>query len=725
MQSMKQRLCVGLVLASVALAQQAPAPQVKAAPVGPRAGQPATSYKTLKYPALNKITVPQPVRFQLPNGMTVFLVEDHEMPMVSVSAIVRTGNRWEPVAKAGLASITGTVMRTGGTATRPGDQLDQELDRLGAIVETGIEEDTGGATVSVLKEDIDTGLNILSDILQHPAFPEDKIALAKINEREGVARRNDDPADIANREFQRVLFGKNSAYAHIPEYATLDSITRNDLVAFHKQFFQPENVILGAWGDFNAAEMRAKIERTLGAWARGGQPKPPVPDIEPGARNRAGIYAINKDDVNQSQVLMGFVGGKRNDPDYYALNVANVILGGGFSSRLVNHVRSDQGLAYSVYSAWSAGWDRPGMFLAAGATKSQTTAKIINSIQTEIRKMSEDVTADELARAKDAILKGVAFDFDSTAKIVRRMMTYEYFGYPSDYLQQFRTNIEKVTKDDVLRVSKQYLKTGDLAILVLGKEKDYEQPLPSLGKVTALDISIPAPKQAALAEATPEAVEKGRALLAAARNAMGGAAVMSVKDYTEAGSTTISMGPNEMAMKRESTQNLTGKMLNKMITPMGEMVQGYDGQVLWMKTPQGTQELPASQKNEIDGAFFRETLWLLQNFDSDALKVQALGQSEVEGQPAEGVAISDPARKFQVKIYLDAKTNLPVKKVYTAAMMGPPGEVEEVYSDYREVSGLKLPFKALIFQGGQKRAEQTVTELKINPGVPDSAYRKP
>ncbi|HOK46097.1 MAG TPA: pitrilysin family protein, partial [Bryobacteraceae bacterium] len=677
------------------------------------------------FPPMNKITVPEPVRFQLPNGMTVFLVEDHELPMISVSALVRTGSRWEPADKVGLASITGTVMRTGGTASRPGDQLDEELDRLGAIVETGIGQDSGGATVSVLKEDIDTGLTILADILQNPAFPEDKITLAKIRMRESVARRNDDPGEIASREFRRILFGKDSPYARVPEYATIDSITRDDLVAFHRQFFQPENVILGVWGDFDAAEMRAKIENTLGKWARGGRPQPPVPDIDPAARNRAGIYAINKDDVNQSRVLMGFIGGKRNDPDYYALTVANTILGGGFSSRLMNHVRADQGLAYSVGSSWAAGWDRPGYFVASGATKSETTVKIINAIKAEIQKLAEDVTDDELARAKDAILKGFAFEFDSTGEIVRRLMTYEYFGYPSDYLQRYRDNIEKVTKADVLRVAKQYLKTDNLAILVLGREKDFDQPLTALGEVTPIDISIPAPAQTPLAAATPEAEKKGRALLAAARDAMGGAAVMSVKDYTETGSMNISLGENEIAMQRETTQSLTGKVLNKMQTPMGEMVQGYDGQVAWMQTPQGTRELPASQKEEFDNSLFRETLWLLQNFDSGSLTVQALGQSEADGKPAEGVAVTDPERKRQVKLYLDAATKLPVKKVYTAAFMGPPGEIEEIYSDYREVSGVKLPFKTQVFQNGQKRAEQTTTELKINPGVPNSAYQKP
>jgi predicted Zn-dependent peptidase len=711
---------MAVMVALAAFAQEAPKPQaVKPAVVKPGV---ATSYKALKYPPPNKIKVPEPTRFELGNGMVVYLVEDHELPTITVAARVRTGDRWEPVEKAGLASITGTVMRTGGTLARKGDQLDEELDRLGASVETGIGEDSGNASVSVLKEDIDTGLSILADVLQHPAFPQDKIDLAKIMQREGIARRNDDPGEIASREFERVLFGKNSAYGHMPEYATIDSITQADLIAFHKKFFQPENIMLGAWGDFKAEEMRAKIEKALGGWARGGQAKPPVPELEPEARKRAGIYAINKDDVNQSTVYMGFIGGKRNDPDYYALTVMNVVLGGGFSSRLMNHVRSDQGLAYSVGSSWSAGWDRPGTFMAEGGTKSETTVKIVNSIRNELGKMSEEVTDDELARAKDAILKGFAFEFDSTGKIVRRLMTYDYFGYPGDYLQQYQTNIEKVTKADVLRVAKQYLKTDELAILVLGKEKDFDQPLATLGKVTPIDITIPKPKQEALPAATPESIAKGKALLAATREAMGGAAVLKVKDYTVVGSMALSMPQGEFSMKMEATQNLSGKMLNKMVTPMGEMVQGYDGKVAWMKMGKDVREMPAAQADE---GLFRETFWLLQNFEKGALTVQALGPAEMDGKAVEGVAVSDPARKLVVRLYVDPKTGLPVKKVYTAAIMGPPAETEEIYSDYREVEGLKIPFKEVVNQGGKKRAEQTTTEMKINPGVAEEAYKKP
>ncbi len=458
--------------------------------------KPAATYKDLKYPALNRLRVPEPVRFQLPNGISVYLVEDHELPTIGLSAMVRVGSRWEPVNKAGLASITGAVIRTGGSRAHGGDQLDDELDRLGASVETGIDSDIGNASVSVLKEDIDKGLSILADILQHPAFPQDKIDLAKIAERDSIARRNDDPQGIAFREFGKVIYGKGSPWSHQTEYATIDAITRADVVAFHKQFFQPESVILGAWGDFQASEMRAKIEKAFGAWQKGGHPKPETPPVDPGARNRTGVYAINKDDINQSTVVMGMLGGRRDDPDFFALDVMNNVLGGGMASRLFSQVRSEQGLAYDVFSSWNAEWDHPGIFAAVGSTKSETTVKIIRALKREIERLGQSpVTDDELARAKDSILKGAAFDFDSTGKIVSRLMFYEYFGYPRDYLQRYLDGVRAVTRADVDRVARQYLKTDQFAVVVVGKEKDFDEPLSAVGKVTATDITIPKAKE--------------------------------------------------------------------------------------------------------------------------------------------------------------------------------------------------------------------------------------
>jgi zinc protease len=459
------------------------------------APQQAGGYRGLKYPPVHDIKVPEPVRFELANGLVVYLIEDHELPKVGMHALVRAGGRWEPAVKTGLAEITGTVMRTGGSVSRGGDKLDDELDRLGASIETSIDQDSGRVDATMLKEDLGHGIEIVADLLQHPAFPQDKIDLAKIRMRDGIARRNDEPNGIVFREFWRILYGRDSPYARQTEYAMVDAITRDDLVVFYQRFFQPESVILGVEGDFDPVAVRAKIEQCLGAWTRGGQPKPDVPAVDPAAQNRAGVYSIVKTDMQQSWVILGMLGGRRDDPDYYALSVMNEVLGGGISSRLHSNVRSAQGLAYIVFSGWDAEWDHPGLFFAGGSSKPETTIKIYQSMLTEVKRLAESgATDDEVTRAKDSILKGFAFEFDHTSKIIGRLMAYEYYGYPRDYLQQYHARITKVTKDDVARVARQYLAPGKFAVLFSGNGR-YEAPLDSLGPVKPVDITIPPPKQ--------------------------------------------------------------------------------------------------------------------------------------------------------------------------------------------------------------------------------------
>jgi zinc protease len=454
---------------------------------------PVASYKDIKYPAPGSVKVPEAVRFQLPNGMQVMLVEDHELPTINVSAMIRAGNRWVSADKVGLATIAGTVMRTGGSTTRNGDQLDRDLDRLGSSVEISPGDDQTTASIFCLKEDIDRTLPVLADLLQHPAFPAEKIELAKIEQRDAIARRNDDPQGIAFREFGRVIYGKDTPYGRIIENATINAITREDLVAYHRQYFRPEAVILGAWGDFSAAAMRTKIEQSFGGWkGEGAWQRPAVPTVDAAAKSRAGVYLIDKGDVNQSTVLIGRLGGRLDDSDFFALTVMNGVLGDGFASRLFSQVRSEQALAYAVWSNWGGEFEFPGIFEAFGGTKSETTVKIIGAIRREIERLAQGpITDDELTRAQDSILKGMAFDFDNTSKIVTRLMTYEYHGYPRDFLQRYQDGVRKVTKADVNRVARNYLKSDQFAILVLGKEKDFEAPLAGLGKVTRIDITIP------------------------------------------------------------------------------------------------------------------------------------------------------------------------------------------------------------------------------------------
>ncbi|MGC8794991.1 MAG: hypothetical protein ACP5U2_16540, partial [Bryobacteraceae bacterium] len=250
--------------------------------------------------------------------------------------------------------------------------------------------------------------------------------------------------------------------------------------------------------------------------------------------------------------------------------------------------------------------------------------------------------------------------------------------------------------------------------------------LSSLGKVTSIDITIPPPRQARAGEATPEAAARGRRLLARARDAVGGQErIRAVKEYTMAADLTLSIPQGEFSMQTETTVNLGGRMLARMTTPMGEVSQGYDGQAAWMRTPQGVREIPASQRGEVESSFFRDTLRLLRDFEAAGVSVQALGEEELEGRKTEAVLVHNQAGNYQVKLYLDPATGLPAGKSYTAALMGAPGEMREVYADWRESGGLKFPYKTTLYRDGRKIGESVVHEVKVNPGLPDSAYRKP
>jgi len=454
----------------------------------------STRYSRLKYPKFGDVKIPKVERVTLANGMQLFLLEDHELPIVNASVMVRVGSVYEPPDKIGLASITGTVMRTGGTTSKTGDQLDEELEQIAASVETWIGQNSGGASVSVLKDDVDKGLAILADVLMNPAFREDKIELAKIQHRSSIARRNDNMRSIANREYVKVVYGPESVYARHTEYATIDNITRDDLVAFHKRFYHPNNVMLAVWGDFDTKQMVAKIGEVFKGWEKAGVEVPKVPQVQ--YEFRSTVNLVRKDDINQSAIFLGHIGGMMNDPDYYALTMMNAVLGEGFTSRLFKNVRSRKGLAYSVFGVYSAGYDHPGVFYVGCQTKSESTVYAIRAMIEEVKKMTETEVADEeLALAKDSYLNSFVFNFDSKDKIINRLMTYEYFGYPPDFLEKTKENIEKVTKEDVLRVAQKHLKPDKMQVLAVGRPQDFGEPLSVLGPVREIGITIPVPKE--------------------------------------------------------------------------------------------------------------------------------------------------------------------------------------------------------------------------------------
>ena len=447
------------------------------------------SWQQVPIPPLAKFAPQEPKRIQLPNGMVIFLQEDHELPLISGTALIKGGSSSEPVAKTGMISIYAASWRTSGTEKKSGDQLDDELEAIGAKVETGGGVDTTSASFNCLKENFDQVFADFLGVLEHPIFREDKIALTKRRLTTAISRRNDEIDSIAGREAAKLGYGKDSPYGREPEYWTVAAVSRQDLLEWHRHHFAANNIIFGIVGDFDPKQMESRLREAFGSLPKGTPYDPPhitVPGPKPG------VYLAEKTDVNQSEIAMIGVGIRRDNADYFAVRVMNEIFGGGFSSRLFKNLRSKQALAYSVGGGIGAGYNHPGLIDISMGTKSASTAKAVAALYQQIDDLlTNPPTETELKQARDSILNGFVFAYDSPDKVLGEQLTYELYGYPKDFLERFRDAVDKVTSADVHRVAQKYIDKRKLAVLVIGNSKEFDKPLTEFGQVTKLDISIP------------------------------------------------------------------------------------------------------------------------------------------------------------------------------------------------------------------------------------------
>ncbi|MCX6134051.1 MAG: pitrilysin family protein [Ignavibacteriales bacterium] len=680
-------------------------------------------YKNLKYPPLRQVQIPEPLRYQLGNGMTVFLIEDHTLPLVEAAVLVRTGSRYEPGDKVGLASMTGQVMRTGGTATKTGEEFDEMLEKVGASVETYIGTTSGGARMSVLKEDVGMGLGVLADLLKSPAFRDDKIDLAKVTARSSISRRNDQVGAIAAREFNKLIYGASHPYARTMEYATVENISKEDMAGFHKKYFVPNNMMIAVWGDFATPEMKSKIESLFGSWERKEVSFPPVP--QPRLAGTKTVNFIKKDDVNQSNIFLGHLGGVLNDPESGPLNVADQAFGGAASSRLFRKVRSEQGLAYSVGSSWGESYDYPGAFSMSGSTKSGSTVKMVRSIGTELGQFIKDgITDEELKYAKDSYLNSFVFRYDTKGKIINQLMALEYYGYPKDFIQKQQKDIQETTKESVTKAVQKRWKPESLTLLVVGKDSDFDEPLSALGAdVRTIDITIPSPPEK-IPDPTPETIAKGREILRKTMATMGGPALLGIKDLVIKGKQTQVTPMGEFAMDAEIQVVRPNKMAAQLKTPMGEMSMVFDGSNAWMKSPNGTQDLPGSQRESFQQEAISDVHYVLQNFEKPEYAVQYLKDEAVDGKPADVILIRYTPTNYPMRFTIDSKTGMVLKKTVRGSGPSGPATVEESFSDYRAISGIQFPFKTLGTSEGKKISEMAVESIKVNAGVKEEIFKK-
>lgn len=448
------------------------------------APQKAVDPRTMTFPKLT-FEIPKSERVQLANGMVVYLLEDHELPLVSINAYINTGSIYEPAEKAGLAGLTGAVMRSGGTRETPPEKLDAELEFMASSIESSIGTDVGNVSLSSLKKNLDRTLSLFADVVMHPAFREDRVALAKNRTIESLRRQNDDAKGVADRELRKALY-PNHPLGRYPTIASVKSITRDDMATFHKRYFHPNTMMLAVAGDFDRKELVAALEKAFAGWEKAAVDFPQVPQVQQEIKPEV---LLAKKEINQSVIRMGHPGIDKNNPDLYAIRVMDYILGGGFTSRLTTEIRSNQGLAYNVDSYFDVGRRFPGIFLAETETKSESTVKAVTLMRDIIAGMTRaPVTDDELKLAKDAIVNSFIFGFARTDAVVNQQLRLEYYGYPAGYLENYRDNISRVTKEDVLRVAQKYLHPEELVLMVVGNEKQFDKPLATLGPVREIKL---------------------------------------------------------------------------------------------------------------------------------------------------------------------------------------------------------------------------------------------
>jgi zinc protease len=664
------------------------------------------SWKDLKYAPLKELALPKIEQSTLPNGMKIYLLENHELPLVRGLALIRTGNLFDPADKVGLADVTGSLIRSGGTTAKTGNQLDEELENIAASVESQISESYGSVSFSTLKEKTDEVLGTFHDVLTSPGFREDKLDLIKTQLRSGISRRNDDAHGIAQREFASLIYGPKTPYGWQIEYATVDNIKRDDVAAFYKRYYFPANVILAVQGDFSAPEMKGRLEKLFASWNAQQPPVPPFPKVESDAK--PGIHVAVKTDVTQTNLVLGQLGGKLDDKDYPALEVMADILGGGFQSRLFQKVRTQLGYAYDVSADWGADYDHPGVFEIGSSTKSASTAATLKAIDAEVQRIrTTEVTDEELNSARQTVINGFVFNFDTPSKTLNRLLTYRYYGYPDDFIFQYQKAVEKVTRADILRVAKQYTDPAKFVIVAVGNPKDFGTPLTSLGlPVSDIDLTIPAPKSSQPTTPNPAAVAgppqpKGAALLAKMAQAMGGESnLASIKDMTQ--KAELNLDPSAGGLKIAETESWLApdSYRDENVLPFGKIVTYFDGKTGWAASPKGVTALPEEERKQIDMELFRNWPHLLASAQDPNRQIK----DEENGV----IRISNKAGN-SVVLAIDPTTGLPLSQSYT--------DVLETYSDWQETNGVKLPRKITITQNGKHFADVKVISVAINQGL--------
>ncbi len=469
---MKRNLALSLVIVLISTGIGLAEPVEKPKPL-PWPDPDRLSYGEIKF------SPPRPERFVLENGLTVYFLEDRELPLVNISFVVGAGSVFEPPGKEGLAEMTGDVMRTGGAGKLGGDMIDEQLESLAAPISISLGMEYGTGSLSVLKKDLPRAFAIFADIIRNPSFDDAKLEQEKNLKIEELRRVFDKPQRLAFREYRRAIYAGDPR-GRLPEIASIEKLEREDLTAFHKAHFFPRNLRFAVTGDLSKQEALELINRHFGDWdAEGDFGTPPLP--KPQANSP--LYYYEKK-VPQSTVIIGTIGPGKESPDFYPFTVLDHILGsGGFRSRIFQEIRSNRGLAYSAGSFYD-GRQGYGTFGAYAMTKSESTGQVLSLMEGILKEARESrVPAQDVHQAKRSIVNSYIFSFTSSHMIAFQHMMLEFQGLPAKFLAEYPAKIDAVSREDVMKAAEKYLDPDKKTIFVLGDQSKFDEPLKSFGTV--------------------------------------------------------------------------------------------------------------------------------------------------------------------------------------------------------------------------------------------------
>ncbi|MCH7879650.1 MAG: insulinase family protein [candidate division Zixibacteria bacterium] len=676
---------------------------------------------------VDKLEVPKVKEKTLANGLRVYLLEDHRLPLFNISVRIAAGSYLEPADKVGLASIMGDVMRTGGSKKWTGDEMDERLEAVGASVESSMGLTSGSASGNSLIEYSGMVLEILAEILRNPTFDQDKIDITKTQVKGGISRRNDNAQGIASRIFNQILYGAESPYARTAEYATVDAISREDLIEFHGKYVHPKNLQLAVWGDFKESDMLKDIEKRFASWESEGEAPPPPPEVTHTQSVRT--HYAEKTDVNQSNIFIGHLGGKIQDEDYPTRLVMNNILGGGFGSRLFSNVRSRKGLAYATGGGYRAHLAYPGRFFGFASTKSETTLEAARAVIEQIESMQTvPPTEEEMTIAIDGYLNSFVFNFDTRGEVVNRMVQYDAYGLPQDFLSQVKEKVQVVTAEAVQAVAKKRLHVDNMHIVVVGKGEDFDGKLEELGlPVDTVDITIPSGAPESEIVQSHENLARGKVIVGKAIEATGGKSVYEgISSFSMKMDVSIEVGGGQlMTLSGSVLTQLPDKQALTLQTPGGEMKMTYDGAQGWRTMRGQSQPLPETEidKNKKDMA--RTLVILLATTETSGYTPVYGGAGDVNGTSVEFVYFVDGDGNEPCKVGFDAGNFMPVSQHYFGETNAGPANLDVYYSNYQDVSGLKTPFNVKRMANGTVVDEMTIKEMELNTKVTASTFADP